>query len=68
MSALYREYDPATLARLQDVLRGMLDDLSALCAKHGIPWWTDAGTTIGALREGGMIPWDDDIDLSLIHI
>ena len=67
MSALYREYDPATLARLQDVLRGMLDDLSALCAKHGIPWWTDAGTTIGALREGGMIPWDDDIDVCFLR-
>lgn len=65
MSASYREYDPATLARLQDVLRGMLDDFSALCAKHDIRWWTDAGTTIGALREGGMIPWDDDIDLCL---
>ena len=65
MSASYREYDLATLVRLQDVLRGMLDDFSALCAKHDIRWWTDAGTTIGALREGGMIPWDDDIDLCL---
>ena len=67
MAAVYREYDPATLARLQDVLRGMLDDFAALCAKHGIRWWTDAGTTIGALRDGGMIPWDDDIDLCMVR-
>ncbi len=67
MAALYRDYDPATLRRLQDVLRGMLDDFSALCARHSIPWWTDAGTTIGALREGGMIPWDDDIDVCLLR-
>lgn len=65
MADLYREYDPATLARLQNVLRGMLDDFSALCSRHGIRWWTDAGTTIGALRGGGMIPWDDDIDLCM---
>ena len=67
MAALYHEYDPATLARLQNVLRGMLREFAALCAKHGIRWWTDAGTTIGALREGGMIPWDDDIDICLMR-
>ena len=67
MSAGYKDYDPATLKRLQGVLLGMLDDFIALCDKHGLRWWSDAGTTIGALREGGMIPWDDDIDLCLVR-
>lgn len=65
MASLYRDYDSATLARLQSILLGMLDDFAALCNRHGLQWWTDAGTTIGALRNGGMIPWDDDIDLSM---
>ena len=67
MSSLYKAYDPATLKRLQGVLLEMLDDFIALCAKHGLRWWTDAGTTIGALREGGMVPWDDDIDLCFLR-
>lgn len=67
MSAGYKEYDPATLKRLQGVLLEMLDDFAALCDKHGLRWWTDFGTAIGALREGGMIPWDDDIDLCLMR-
>ncbi len=67
MSSSYREYDPAVLKRLQGVLLGMLDDFAALYQKHGIQWWTDAGTTIGALRHGGMIPWDDDIDLCMVR-
>ena len=65
MASTYREYDPETLAHLQDVLRGMLDDFAALCARHGLHWWADFGTAIGALRHGGIVPWDDDIDLCL---
>lgn len=65
MSAAYQEYDPATLKRLQGVLLEILDDFAALCDKHGLRWWAYFGTAIGALRDGGIIPWDDDIDLCL---
>lgn len=67
MSEVYRDYDPATLKRLQKVLLEMLDDFAALCDKHGLRWWAYFGTAIGALRDGGMLPWDDDIDLCLVR-
>lgn len=65
MSKDYREYDPATLETLQRIELSMLKDFDALCRKHGIRYFADSGTAIGAVRHHGMIPWDDDIDLCL---
>ena len=55
------------LARLQAVLTDMLARLLAYCEAHGIPIFLIGGTALGALRDGEMIPWDDDIDLALMR-
>lgn len=36
-----------------------------LNAAH-IPWWLDCGSCLGAYRYGGVIPWDEDIDIAVL--
>lgn len=57
------ELDAAELRRLQLTLAGMVRDFAAFCEAEGIPYFLGGGTSLGALRHGGFIPWDDDADV-----
>ena len=60
-----REYDEATLKRVQTVELGILKDFIAICDANNLTYFGIAGTGIGALRHQGFIPWDDDIDIAM---
>jgi lipopolysaccharide cholinephosphotransferase len=41
----------------------MLNVLSSVCKKFGLNYFAANGTLLGAVRHGGFIPWDDDMDI-----
>ena len=51
------------LEHIQAEETAALKELSRICNKHGIRYYLAQGTLIGAAREKGFIPWDDDIDV-----
>ena len=40
----------------------MLVKLDKFLKKHNIDYYIDGGTLIGAIRNRGFLPWDDDVD------
>ena len=36
-----------------------------ICQEHNLKYYMLGGTMLGAIRHGGFIPWDDDIDLGM---
>jgi len=46
-------------------LYNLARDLSSILERHNITFWTSGGSTLGIVRHGGLIPWDDDLDICI---
>ena len=54
-----------SLNELQTMLLEMLAWFHGFCQKNKIRYYILGGTMLGAIRHGGFIPWDDDIDVGI---
>lgn len=52
-----------TVGEVQVSLFKLLQYFDQVCKNHQIEYWLDGGTFLGAVRHGGFIPWDDDLDV-----
>lgn len=46
-----------------EVLKG----IEAICKRHNLRYFAQWGTLLGAVRHGGFIPWDDDMDIAMLR-
>lgn len=67
MEDLKSKYNPegSLLRKTQLRMLDILVEVDKILRRHNIDYWLDGGTILGAVRHGGFIPWDDDIDISI---
>lgn len=67
--ALRERFNPdgSQLRTLQLRLLDMLAEIDRICQDNDITYWLSSGTCLGAVRHGGFIPWDDDVDIEMLE-
>ncbi len=54
-----------SLQEMQQVYLELLREFDGLCQHHGLRYDLAGGSLLGAVRHGGFIPWDNDVDVCM---
>lgn len=60
------EYKKMTVSEIQEQLFDVLCEIDKICKQHDIQYFLGFGSLLGVVRDGGFIPWDDDMDIFMM--
>lgn len=60
-------YENETLYGLRRAQLSILSFFSNFCETNDLNWFMCYGSLLGAVRHGGYIPWDDDLDVGMLR-
>ncbi len=61
----YIQMTDEEIKKSQQLALSMLREFIRICEKHHLKYYLAAGSLLGAARNGKIIPWDDDVDVTM---
>jgi lipopolysaccharide cholinephosphotransferase len=58
---------PRSSAKRIDQIYELVNIFDKVSRQHGLNYFSESGTLLGALRHKGIIPWDDDADIGVME-
>ena len=62
-----KKLTPDELKKVQNYEIEIMNEVDRICQENNIKYTVAYGTLLGQVRHKGFIPWDDDIDILLLH-
>ncbi|SCY34028.1 LicD family protein [Butyrivibrio sp. INlla14] len=60
-------YIPTAVKQSWAAALDVLWEIDRICCAHNIRYFADWGSFLGAVRHGGFVPWDDDLDICMLR-
>ena len=60
-------YIPTAVKQSWAAALDVLAEIDRICKAHDIKYFADWGSFLGAVRHGGFVPWDDDLDICMLR-
>lgn len=59
--------DNTQVDKIHSLVLKVAIEIKRICEENGITYFLTAGSVLGAVRHGGFIPWDDDMDIGMLR-
>lgn len=59
------DLDVLVLKKVHEINYEMLKEYDRVCRAHGVQYFLNYGSCLGAIRHKGFIPWDNDVDVCM---